>query len=82
MIDALRNQFKLKELLQQLQLNKTSYFYQEQVLEQPDKYLEEHELIVTIFNSNFCAYISPRFRQVLKNMRENISEKKLFEGNV
>ena len=28
LIDALRNQFKLKEFLQQLQLSKSSYFYQ------------------------------------------------------
>ena len=33
LMGALRNQFKLKELLQQLQLAKSSYFYQKQVLE-------------------------------------------------
>lgn len=33
LIDALRNQFTLKELLQQLQFPKSSYFYQKQALE-------------------------------------------------
>ncbi|EPH93040.1 hypothetical protein D922_02243 [Enterococcus faecalis 06-MB-DW-09] len=38
LIDALRNQFNLKSLLQQLQLSKSSYFYQKQVLDKPDKF--------------------------------------------
>ncbi len=75
LIDSLRNQFKLKELLQQLQLAKSSYFYQKQVLEQPDKYFEERQLIVTIFNSNFCAYGYRRIRQMLKNIGKFLSEK-------
>ncbi|HFS5042608.1 TPA: transposase, partial [Enterococcus faecium] len=41
LIDALRNQFTLKELLQQLQFPKSSYFYQKQALEKPDKYYKE-----------------------------------------
>lgn len=41
LIDALRNQFQLKELLQQLHLAKSSYFYQKRRLEQPDKYFKE-----------------------------------------
>jgi len=75
LIDAIRNQFKLKELLQKLQLSKSSYFYQKQVLEQPDKYLEERQLIVTIFTSNFCAYGYRRIHQALKNIGKNLSEK-------
>lgn len=75
LIDALRNQFKLKELMQQLQLAKSSYFYQKHVLEQPDKYFEERQLIVTIFNSNFCAYGYRRIHQMLKNMGKFLSEK-------
>lgn len=75
MIDALRNQFYLKELLQQLQLSKSSYFYQKQVLEKPDKHFEERQLIVMIFNSNFCAYGYRRSYQALKNMGKTISEK-------
>lgn len=86
MIDALRNQFKLKELLQQLQLPKSSYFYQKQLLERPDKYFEERQLIVTIFNSNFCAYGYRRIHQALKNMGKILSEKVvrmlMFEENL
>lgn len=75
LIDALRKQFTLKLLLQQLQLSKSSYFYQRRILEQPDKYLEERRLIVTIFNSNFCAYGYRRIHQALKNMGKILSEK-------
>lgn len=75
LIDALRNQFKLKELLQQLQFAKSSYFYQKQVLEQPDKYFKERQLVVTIFNSNFCAFGYRRIHQALKNMGKCHSEK-------
>lgn len=86
LIDALRNQFYLKELLQKLQLSKSSYFYQKQVLEKPDKHFEERQLIVTIFNSNFCAYGYRRIHQVLKHMGKNISEKVvrrlMFEENL
>jgi transposase-like protein len=86
LIDALRNQFNLKKLLQQLQLSKSSYFYQKQVLEQSDKYFEERQLIVTIFNSNFCAYGYRRIHQALKNMGKILSEKVvlklMFEENL
>ncbi len=75
MIDALRNQFTLKELLQQLQLPKSSYFYQKQALEKPDKYYKERQLIITIFNHNFCAYGYRRIHQALKNMGKKLSEK-------
>lgn len=86
LIDALRNQFKLKELLQQLQLPKSSYFYQKQVLEKPDKYCKERQLIITIFNNNFCVYGYRRIHQVLKNMDKKLSEKVvrmlMFEENL
>ncbi len=75
MIDALRNQFKLNELLQQLHLSKSSYFYQKHVIDKPDKYVEERQLIVTIFNSNFCSYGYRRIHQELKNMGKILSEK-------
>jgi putative transposase len=75
LIDALRNKFNLRELLQQLELSKSSYFYQKQVLEQSDKYFEERQLIITVFNNNFCAYGYRRIHQVLKNMGKILSEK-------
>jgi hypothetical protein len=67
-------------------LSKSSYFYQKQVLEQSDKYFEERQLIVTIFNSNFCAYGYRRIHQALKNMGKILSEKVvlklMFEENL
>lgn len=51
LIDALRNQFTLKELLQQLQLPKSSYFYQKQALEKPDKYYKERQINYHDFQS-------------------------------
>lgn len=38
-------------------------------------YFEERQLIVTIFNSNFCAYGYRRIHQMLKNMGQFLSEK-------
>lgn len=75
LIDALRNQFRLKELLHQLCLSKSSYFYQKQVLEQEDKYSEERQLIATIFNNNYCAYGYRRIHKVLQKMGKTLSEK-------
>lgn len=75
LIDALRNQFKLKEHLRSLCIAKSSYFYQKKVLEKPDKYLEERKIIVEIFNQNFCAYGYRRIHQVLKNRNKQLSEK-------
>ena len=37
-IDALRNTYRLKELLECLKLSKSSYFYQKAVLDKPDQY--------------------------------------------
>ncbi|MGC3749241.1 IS3 family transposase [Enterococcus faecalis] len=75
LIDALRNQFQLKELLQQLHLAKSSYFYQKRRLEQPDKYFKERQLIISIFNNNFCVYGYRRIHQTLKNLGKTLSEK-------
>ena len=67
-------------------MSKSSYFYQKQILEKPDKYFEERQLIVTIFNSNFCAYGSRRIHQALKSMDKILSEKVvrrlMFEENL
>lgn len=38
-IDALKAQYSLPRLLEKLDLSKSSYYYQEKVLSQPDKYL-------------------------------------------
>lgn len=56
------------------------------MLEQPDKYYEERQLIVTIFNSNFSAYGYRRIHQAFKNMSKILSEKVvrrlMFEENL
>ena len=61
LIDALRNQFKLKELLRSLRIAKSSYFYQKKALEKPDKYLEERKIIIEIFNHIFNSKILKKF---------------------
>lgn len=38
-IDALRKQYKLKDLLTSFGLSKSSYFYQKESLSKPDKYI-------------------------------------------
>jgi len=86
LIDAQRHRFTLKELLQQLKLSKSSYFYQKKALKKPDKYFKGHQLIITIFNVNFYAYGYRRIHQALKNMGKSLSEKVIcrlmFEENL
>ena len=49
-IGALRDRYKLKELLVYLKINKSSYFYQKTQLTKDDKYSKLREIIKKIFN--------------------------------
>ncbi|SHD77691.1 transposase (fragment) [[Clostridium] ultunense Esp] len=74
-IDALKNKYKLKELLRFLNLPKISYFYQKAQLAKGDKYAQLREDITDIFNDNYKAYGYRRIYLALKNKGIVISEK-------
>ena len=50
LIDALRNKYKLNELLPVLKLSKSSYCYQVQCIKSKDKYKELRQQIKELFN--------------------------------
>lgn len=73
-IDALRAQYPLKELLIALQISKSSYFYQESK-KGYDKYKTIRPLIHKIFEINRCCYGYRRIYDSLKKYDITLSEK-------
>ena len=74
-IDALRSQYKLGDLLGYSGLAKSSYFYQKKSLVQTDKYQNLKRLIKEIFNKNHQCYGYRRFRMALNRKGGVASEK-------
>lgn len=74
-IGALRDRYKLKELLVYLKINKSSYFYQKTQLIKDDKYSNLREIIKKIFNKNYKCYGYRRIYDELKNQETIVSEK-------
>lgn len=74
-IDALKNKYKLKELLHFLNLPKSSYFYQKTQLAKGDKYGQLRQDITNIFNDNYKIYGYRRIYLALKNKGIVVSEK-------
>src|SRR5690554_3024201 len=66
-IGALRDSYKLKELLVYLKINKSSYFYQKIQLTKDDKYSKLKGIIKKIFNENYKCYGYRRIYDELKN---------------
>ena len=75
MIDALRNAYRLKELLDCLHLSKSSYFYRKRVLNKPDKYQNLRQEIREAFASVNGCYGYRRLHAVLKGLGRSVSEK-------
>lgn len=74
-IDALREQYKLKELLSVLQIAKSSYCYNSAVLRAPDKYADIRARITEIFHSVKKRYGYRRIHVKLKHEDVTVSEK-------
>ena len=75
LIDALRNQYKLNELLPVLRLSKSSYCYQVQCIKREDKYKEIREKIKVLFVHNKERYGYRRIHCLLKREGIIVSEK-------
>lgn len=74
-IDALRSQYKLQELLIEFNMAKSSYCYQSNVLKKHDKYAEDRIEIRKIFHASKSGYGYRRVYYALKNSGHTISEK-------
>lgn len=74
-IGALKDKYKLKELLTFLNLKKSSYFYQKTQLSKGDKYSKLREIIKEIFNENYKCYGYRRIYDALVIQGIIVSEK-------
>ncbi len=75
LIDALRNKYKLNELLPVLKLSKSSYCYQVQCIKSKDKYKELRQQIKELFICNKEIYGYRRIHCLLKKDGIIVSEK-------
>ena len=75
LIDALRNKYKLNELLPVLKLSKSSYCYQVQCIKREDKYKELRNKIKELFVTNKERYGYRRIHCLLRKDGSSVSEK-------
>lgn len=75
LIDALRIRHPLKELLIELQLARSTYFYHRMRRALPDKYATVRHLIAEIFHDNYECYGYRRIDGMLRRDGVRISEK-------
>ena len=75
LIDALKEKYRLNELLRILQLSRSSYFYQKKARQKTDKYCELRREIKAAFEGNKSCYGYRRIHAKLKTAGRCISEK-------
>jgi transposase InsO family protein/transposase-like protein len=75
LVDALRTTYRLSELLEQLQMPRSSYFYHKARLRAPQKYAEVRAAILGLFGINKGRYGYRRIHAALRRRGLSISEK-------
>ena len=75
LVDALKPSYALAELLVELDLARSTYFYHWARLRRPDKYADARLAITEIFESNLRCYGYRRMRAALGRRQVLISEK-------
>jgi transposase InsO family protein/transposase-like protein len=75
LVDALKDTYTLAELLIELDLARSSYFYHCAQLRSPDKYADARIAITDVFQSNHSCYGYRRMRAALGRRHMHISEK-------
>ena len=75
LVDALRSTYTVTELLYELSLPRSSYFYHRARLEVADKYAEVRQAMTDIFERNYRCYGYRRLHASLSDQRVNVSEK-------
>jgi len=75
LVDALRPTYTLTELLCEVDLPRSSYFYHRAQLGVADKYVEVRQTMADIFERNYRCYGYRRLHASLSDQSVNISEK-------
>ena len=75
LVDALKHTYALSDLLVELDLARSSYFYHFARLKSPDKYADARVAITDVFQSNYRCYGYRRLRAALGRRQLHISEK-------
>jgi len=75
LVDALREIYTLTELLREVGLPRSSYFYHRTRLQVADKYVEVRRVMAGIFESNYRCYGYRRMHASLSKQSVNVSEK-------
>ena len=75
LVDALRTTYSLNELLRELGLPRSSYFYHRARIEVADKYAEVRRVMAEIFECNYRCYGYRRIHASLCRQSLKISEK-------
>lgn len=75
LVDALRDEYELSELLECLDFARSSYFYHRSRMRGADKYAEVRRTITDIFESNHRSYGYRRIQASLNRLRVFVSEK-------
>ena len=75
LIGALKNNHTLNELLEYLEIARSSYFYHRKIALVPDKYEKTREHIITLFEENGGRYGYRRIHALLSRKGIRISEK-------
>lgn len=75
LVDALKHTYSLSEILAQLGLARSSYFYHRARLQAPDKFADVRTTMADIFQSNHRCYGYRRMRAALLQRQLHLSEK-------
>ena len=75
LVDALKHTYSLSEILVQLGLARSSYFYHRARLRAPDKFADVRTTMADIFQSNHRCYGYRRMRAALLQRQLRLSEK-------
>ena len=75
LVDALKHTYSLPELLTELDIARSSYFYHCARLRMPDKYAEVRQVLTEVFHGNHRCYGYRRMHAALVRRQLNLSEK-------
>jgi transposase-like protein len=75
LVDALKSTYTVTELLSELNLPRSSYFYHRARLEVSDKYADIRKAMTDIFDRNYSCYGSRRIHASLAERSMTVSEK-------
>ncbi|MEX1166467.1 MAG: IS3 family transposase, partial [Hydrogenophaga sp.] len=75
LVDALRQDYALTDLLGEVDLPRSSYFYQRARRQMADKYADARQAMADIFERNYRCYGYRRIHASLSDQSVNISEK-------